>query len=70
VRLNCVRRETDQLDTTLGELGLELCEGAQLGCADRSVIIRVREQNSPLVADEVVEINGATGSFGLEVGSD
>lgn len=68
VRLNGVGRETDQLDATLGELWLELCEGAELGGADWSVVLWVREENNPLVADELVEVNWALSGLGLEVG--
>jgi hypothetical protein len=68
VRFNSVGRETDQLDTTLGELGLKLCEGAELGGADGRVVFGVGEQDNPVVADELVEVNRALGGLGLEVG--
>lgn len=32
--VDCVGAETDELDATFGELGLELGEGTELGCAD------------------------------------
>ena len=70
VRLDGVGRETDQLDTTLCELGLKLCEGTELGGADGCVIFWVGEENNPLVADELMEVDGAVGSLGLEVGGD
>lgn len=65
--LDGVGGETDQLDTTLGELWLELGEGAQLSCADWSVILWVREEDDPFVTDELVEVDWAGGGLGLEV---
>lgn len=68
MRFDGVCRQTDQLDASLGELGLELCESAQLGGADWSVVLGMGEENSPLIANPVVEINGAIGGFRLEIG--
>lgn len=68
VGLNSVGRETNQLDTTLGELRLKLGKGAELSGADGSVVLRVREENDPVVADELVEVNLALCGLGLEVG--
>lgn len=68
VRLDSVCRKTDQLNATLGELGLELCKGSELGGADGSVIFRVGEEDDPVVTDELVEVDGASGGLGLEVG--
>jgi len=70
VRLDGVGGQADQLDAALGELRLELCECAELGGADRSVVLGVREEDDPLVADELMEINGTFGGLGLEVGRD
>jgi hypothetical protein len=70
VRLNGVGGKADQLDTALGELGLQLREGAQLGGADRGVVFWVGEQDNPVVANELVEVNGALRSLSLEVGCD
>jgi len=67
--LDGVGRETDQLDVALGELWLELRKGAQLGGADWGVVLWVREEDDPVVANEVVEVDGTTSSLGLEVGS-
>ena len=66
--LDGVGGETDELHAALGEFGLELGEGAQLGRADWRVVLGVGEEDNPLVADELVEINGAIGRLGLEVG--
>lgn len=59
--------QTDQLDASLGELGLELGKGAKLGGADGGEVFRVREENNPTVADELVEVDGTFGGLGLEV---
>ena len=67
VRVNGVGGETDQLDTTLGELWLELGESSKLGGADWSVILWVREKDSPFVANELVEVNWAVSGISLEV---
>lgn len=64
-----VSTQTNKLDVTLGELGLELGEGAQLGGADRGEVVRVREDDAPAVAEVLVEADGAIRSFGLEVRS-
>ena len=68
VRVDGVGAQADQLDVALCEFGLEFREGAQLGGADGGVIFRVREENGPGIADEFVEVNGAIGGVGLEVG--
>lgn len=66
--LDGVGAEADKLDATLGELWLELRKGTKLGCADGSVVLWVGEQNNPVVADELVEVDGAGGGLGVEVG--
>ena len=68
VRVDGVGAQTDQLDVALCEFGLEFREGAQLGRADGGVVFRVREENGPGIADEFVEVDGAIGGVGLEVG--
>lgn len=68
--LDGVGGQTNELDASPGELGLKLCEGAQLRCADWSVVLGVREQDDPVVADELVEVDGAVGGLGIEVGGD
>ena len=64
VAVDSVGRETNELDTTLGELGLELSKSTELGGADGGVVLGVREQNHPLVSDELVEVDG-TGSVSV-----
>jgi hypothetical protein len=63
-----VGRQANQLDTTLGELGLELGEGTELGGANGGEILRVGEEDYPFVANKLVEIDRASGGLGLEVG--
>lgn len=58
VAVDSVGGKTNELDTTLGELGLELSEGTKLSGADRGVVLGVREQNHPLVSNELVEVDG------------
>lgn len=65
--LDGVGTETNELYTTLGEFWLEFCESTKLGCADRSVVFWVGEEDNPVVADELVEINWAGRGLGLEV---
>lgn len=70
VGLDGIGRETNQLDTTFGELWLQLGEGTQLGGADWGVVLWVGEEDDPVIANEFMEINGALSGFGLEVWSD
>ena len=70
VGLDGVGGEADELSAALGELGLELGEGAELGGAHGGVVLWVREEDHPLVADELVEVDVAAGGLGLEVGGD
>lgn len=69
VRVNGVRAQTDELCAAPGELRLKLSESSKLGCADGGVVLGVREQDNPVVANELVEVNGTLGGLGLEVGS-
>lgn len=67
VGLDVVGTQTDELDTTLGELGLELGESTELGGTDGSEVIGVGEEDGPLVTNEVVEVDGTVGGLGVEV---
>ena len=67
--LDCVRRQSNELHATLGEFWLEFREGAQLGRANGCVVLWVREQHHPVVADELMEVDGSVGGLGIEVGS-
>lgn len=68
VRVDAVGTETDHLDTTGRELGLELSESTELGGTDGSEVIWVGEEDSPVVANVVVEGDGTVGGLGFEVG--
>lgn len=68
MRLDGVGGQANELDASSGELGFEFSESTELGSADWGVILRVREQNDPAVANELVEVNRSVGGFGLEVG--
>ena len=70
VRLDGVGGQADQLDAALLELGLELGKGAELGGADGGVVLGVGEEDDPVVANELVEVNRSGGGLGLEVGGD
>lgn len=68
VALNCVCAQADELGVPLGELGLELGESTELGGADGGVVLGVGEEDDPVVANELVEVDGTTGGLSLEVG--
>lgn len=68
VALGRVGRESNQLDAALCELGLETSHLAELCGAHRGEILGVGEEDNPLVANELMEVNGALGGLGLEVG--
>ena len=68
MRLDGVGGETDELDAALLELGGELSEGTELSGADGGVVLGVGEEDDPVVANEVVEVDLALGGLGLEVG--
>lgn len=70
MRFDRVGRQTDQFDTSLGELGLKLCKSAQFGGADWCIILRVRNQDGPLIANPFVEIDWSCCSFRIEIGGD
>lgn len=68
VRVDVVGAQTDQLHAARGELRLQLSKGAQLRGADWGEVIRVREEDGPLGADELVEVDGTVGGLSIEVG--
>lgn len=70
MRFDGIGRQTDQFDAALGEFGFEFCEGAQLGGADWSVIFGMREEDSPLVTDPFMEVNGSCSGLCLEIRGD
>jgi hypothetical protein len=59
--------QANELDTTSSELGLELGESTELSGTDGSEVIGVGEEDGPLVADELVEVDRAVGGVGIEV---
>lgn len=67
VGLNAVSAQADELDTTGSELGLKLGESTELGGADRGEVIGVGEDDGPLVADELVEVDGTVGGLSIEI---
>ncbi len=70
MRLDSVSRKTNQLGPTLGELRLKRSKSAELSCADRGIILRVGEEDNPVVADELVEVDRTLGGLGFEIGCD
>jgi hypothetical protein len=67
VVLSSATHQTNELDTTSSELGLELGESTELSGTDGGEIIGVGEEDSPLVTNELVEADRAVGGVGLEV---
>ena len=63
-----VDAEADELGVSPGELRLDLGQVAKLGGADRGEVLRMGEQDRPLVADQVVKPDLAVRGFGFEVG--
>ena len=68
--VNSIGGQANQLSTALGELRLKLCESAELGCADRCIILWVGEQHNPVIADEIMEVDWAISGIGIEIWSD
>lgn len=57
--LDRVGAQPDELHAALGEFRLELGKGAELSGADRGVVLRVGEEDDPVIANEIVEVNRA-----------
>ena len=66
--LDRVDAEPDDLAVALLEVTLELGDRAEFGRADRGVVLGVREQDAPAVAEVVVQGDGARGAVRGEVG--
>src|SRR5450631_4178295 len=62
-----VDRQADDLHVPAVELGLCFGHVAELGRADRSEVLRVREEDAPRVAEPLVEADVALTRVGLEV---
>ena len=60
--------QSNHLYPALLEFILQLGKGTKLGRADRGEIGWVREEDRPVVADKLVEVNLALCSQSLEVG--
>src|SRR6202022_845955 len=58
----------DDLGVALVELGLDARHVAQLGGAHRGEILWVREEDGPLIADPLVEVDRTLGRLRSEVG--
>src|SRR5690606_7558100 len=68
--LDGVHAQTEHLAVALVELRLQPRDLAELGGADRSESLRVREEHAPAVAEVLVEPNRAFRAIRGEVGSD
>lgn len=62
-------RQTDQLDVSGVEFRLQCSKGTQFSGTDRSEVCWVGEQNTPGVAQVLVEVNLTDGGWSLEVWS-
>lgn len=67
VRLHAITRQSDQLDSSLGELLAESLDSAQLSGADRSEVSGVGEEDGPALSYPGVEINLSLGGLSREV---
>ena len=67
--LNGISRETNQFDTALGELRLVSGQRRKLGRAYRRVVFRMGEQDSPVVANPLVEVDHTYSRRCLEIRS-
>src|SRR5437763_953004 len=67
VRVDGIDAEADRLHVALVELGLQLRDVTELGRADRREVTRMREEDPPLVAQPLVELDLAIGRIGGEV---
>jgi hypothetical protein len=68
VVLDGIDREADDLGSALGELTFEAGHGAEFGGADGGEVLGVGEEDGPVVADPLVELDGAVGGVGRKVG--
>src|SRR5215831_8677752 len=62
-----IHAQSDDLGVALVELWLQTGHVSKLGGADGSEILRMREQDNPLVSDPLVESDLALGGFGSEI---
>ena len=66
--LDGIDGEADDLGSAFGEFAFEAGHGAELGGADGGEVLGVGEEDGPVVADPLVEVDGAVRGLGGEVG--
>jgi len=69
VAVDGVDGEADDLCAALRELAFEASHGAEFGGADRGEVLGMGEENGPAVSDPFMEVDGALGGVGGEIGS-
>lgn len=70
VVLEAVGGDSDDFDVARGKVFGSACNLAELGRADGREVARVREQDSPRVANPLVELDRTGGCLGFEVRGD
>src|SRR5215217_1141235 len=70
VRIGRIDAESNHFNAALFEVRLTARDVSELGRADRSEILWVREQNRPAIANPFVEANRAFSSICCEIGCD
>jgi len=65
--LDGIGREPDQFHPTFGEVGLVLGQSRELRGTHRGVVLGVREENGPTVANPLMEVDGPQRRLSLEV---
>ena len=70
MRLDGIGREPDQFHSTLGKFWLVSCQRREFGGAHWSIVLRMREENGPLVANPFMEVDDARRCLGLEIRGD
>lgn len=64
------RRQPDELDAALSELGREAGDFTKLGGADGGEVGRVREEDHPTVSGPLMELDGTLRGLCLKIGRD
>jgi len=62
-----IDRQSDDFHISAVELRLDPCHIAEFGRADRSEVLRVREQDGPGVADPIMKAHPPISGFRLEI---
>jgi hypothetical protein len=68
--LDRIDAEPDHFGATISELFLETSDSTKFGGADWGEVFGVREENSPIVPNPLVEADWALGRFRCEIWSD